>query len=120
MDHLNARIARFSFEDAEVISVESTSPTRQIHRKSGPQGAGRLPDDHHFFDEIVAATADTREVLIAGPGTAKTAFKTYVDKKHHTMTDKIVGVETVDHPSDGELLAYARKYFKRVDNLRGI
>lgn len=27
------------------------------------------------------------------------------------MADKVVGVETVDHPSDAQLVAYARKYF---------
>jgi hypothetical protein len=28
-----------------------------------------------------------------------------------------LGAETLDHPSEGELLAFARKYFKRVDEL---
>jgi hypothetical protein len=28
-----------------------------------------------------------------------------------------VGVETVDHPSDGQLLKYARSYFKAVDRM---
>ena len=27
----------------------------------------------------------------------------------------IAGVETVDHPSDGQLVAHARKYFKVAD-----
>lgn len=27
------------------------------------------------------------------------------------------GVEPLDHPSEGELLAYARAYFKRIDQL---
>jgi hypothetical protein len=27
----------------------------------------------------------------------------------------IIGVETVDHPSDAQLVAYARKYFKVED-----
>jgi hypothetical protein len=31
----------------------------------------------------------------------------------------VVGVETTDHPSVDQLLAYARKYFKRIDALRG-
>jgi hypothetical protein len=29
----------------------------------------------------------------------------------------IVGVETVDHPSDGQLVAYARRYFKAEDRM---
>jgi hypothetical protein len=30
-----------------------------------------------------------------------------------------VGVETVDHPTDPQLLAFAKKYFLKVDNMRG-
>jgi hypothetical protein len=29
----------------------------------------------------------------------------------------IVGVETVDHPSDKEILAYARKFFYKADQM---
>jgi hypothetical protein len=29
----------------------------------------------------------------------------------------IVGVETVDHPSDGQLVAYARRCFKAEDRM---
>jgi hypothetical protein len=28
------------------------------------------------------------------------------------LIDKIAAVESVDHPSDGALVAYARRYFK--------
>jgi hypothetical protein len=30
----------------------------------------------------------------------------------------IVGVETVDHPSDGQLVAHARHYFNAEDRMR--
>jgi hypothetical protein len=30
----------------------------------------------------------------------------------------IAGVETVDHPSDGSLVAYARKYFNAFDRMQ--
>ena len=34
--------------------------------------------------------------------------------------ERIIGVETVDHPSDGQMVAYARKYFLAADRLRGL
>ena len=36
------------------------------------------------------------------------------DPQHRapTLSAKIVGVETVDHPTDGELVAHARRFFK--------
>jgi hypothetical protein len=30
----------------------------------------------------------------------------------------IVGVETVDHPSDAQVVAYARKYFNAADRMQ--
>ena len=52
-----------------------------------------------------------------GPGNAKTAFMTYVGERHPDTARQIIGVETQSHPSDAELLAWAKKYFKAVDQL---
>jgi hypothetical protein len=32
----------------------------------------------------------------------------------------VVGIEASDHPTVDELLDYSKKYFKRIDNLRGV
>jgi stalled ribosome rescue protein Dom34 len=117
LDHLSARIFAFSDGDGETIPIESQSEQRQLHRKSGKPGSGHAPDDVALFGDIVAAVADVREILITGPGTAKLAFRRYVEQRHHELARRIVGVETIDHPSDGELAAYGRKYFRRVDQL---
>ena len=117
LDHLSARIFAFSDGDGETIPIESQSEQRQLHRKSGKPGSGHAPDDVAFFGDIVAAVADVREILITGPGTAKLAFRRYVDQRHHELGRRVVGVETIDHPSDAELAAYGRKYFRRVDQL---
>ena len=53
------------------------------------------------------------------PAQAKVAFRHYIDEKHRDVAKRVVGVETLDHPSDGELLAYARKYFVKVDQMLG-
>ena len=34
------------------------------------------------------------------------------------LKKKVVGVETIDHPSDGQLVAHARKYFNAADRMR--
>ena len=117
LDHLKARIVAFSDGAGETIPIESESTRRQLHRKSGKPGNGHAPDDVAFFQDVADAVSDVREVLITGPGTAKTAFKRYLDDHHHELAQRVVGVETTDHPSDGELLAFGRKYFRRVDQL---
>jgi stalled ribosome rescue protein Dom34 len=117
LDHREARIASFSLGSSHLIEVHSHSSERRIHRKAREIGSGKAADDHHFFDEIAASLVDIREVLIAGPGNAKTAFETYITSRHVDLANRIVGIETLDHPTDGELLAHARQSFKAIDQL---
>jgi stalled ribosome rescue protein Dom34 len=72
-----------------------------------------------FFDEVAKAVGDSPEILVTGPGTAKVSFMTDLEKRHAQVAKQVVGVESLDHPSDAELLAFAKRYFKRVDALRG-
>jgi stalled ribosome rescue protein Dom34 len=117
LDHLNARVIGFSADEVETNVVHSQTTQRQLHRKSGKPGSGHAADDLAFFEEVVDALADHREILVTGPGTAKVAFNRHVADRHPDLAKRIVGVETTDHPNNGELLAYARKYFKGVDQL---
>lgn len=117
LDHREAKLIGFSAGDGTAIEFHSESPHRQLHRKSGIPGSGHAPDDRHFFDEIADALVDYREVLITGPGTAKTAFERYLRARYPEVASRVVGLEALDHPTDGELLVHARKYFKRIDQL---
>jgi stalled ribosome rescue protein Dom34 len=119
LDHREAKVVDFSVDDKHVVNVHHKGGHRQVHHKAGSTGSGHSADDGHFFDAIVAALGDAQEVLVTGPGNAKAGFREHVARKHAATAHRIVGVETLDHPTEGELLAYARKYFKRVDNMLG-
>jgi hypothetical protein len=54
-------------------------------------------------------------VLITGPANAKNELVKHIDRHAPRLMTIIAGVETVDHPSDGELVAHARHYFKVED-----
>jgi stalled ribosome rescue protein Dom34 len=118
LDHHRAVVIDFSRDAEHVHIVPSSTEQRQIHRRSGGTGQ-KATDDRQFFDDIVAAIGDAREILVVGPGSAKTEFKKDLDKRHAKVAGLVVGVESADHPSVDDLLASARKYFKRVDALRG-
>ncbi len=118
LDHHRATVIDFSIDDQHVQRVASENPV-QLHRKSGPMGTGRAPDDRQFFDEVTRTIEPAAEVLVVGPGTAKVSFMTDLERRAPQVAKKVVGVESADHPSDGELLAFARRYFKRIDALRG-
>ena len=65
-------------------------------------------------------SGDARDVLVVGPGLAKQSFVRDLQHRHPKWHERVVGVETMDHPKIDELLASARRYFKRVDSLRGV
>jgi stalled ribosome rescue protein Dom34 len=74
--------------------------------------------DEGYFHSVADAVKDAGEILIAGPGTAKTELMHHLQRHDPQVAKKVVGVETMDHPTDGEFLRLARKAFLRVDNLR--
>jgi stalled ribosome rescue protein Dom34 len=117
IDHREATVIGFSLDRQDTVKLQSERPRERLHRKEGAVGSGRVADDHEFFDQIAGELRDVNEILVVGPGTAKTALETYLRDRHRAVADRIVGVETVDHPSDGQLLAFAQTFFKRVDQL---
>jgi stalled ribosome rescue protein Dom34 len=66
----------------------------------------------HFYRDLAAKLKDADQILILGPGLSKNHFKTYLEK-HHTagLASKIVGMESSDHPTDNQIIAFAKKFF---------
>lgn len=120
LDHHEARVIDFTVDDVHKTHVKHHGGHRQIHHRSGSVGAGHSAEDAKFFDEVVQAVGDALEVLIVGPGQAKVAFRKFVDDRHVALARRVVGLESLDHPSDGELLAHARKFFKKFDSMLGL
>jgi hypothetical protein len=48
----------------------------------------------------------------------KTELVKHIHHHDPKLMNVIVGVETVDHPSDAQLVAYARKYFNAADRMQ--
>jgi hypothetical protein len=67
---------------------------------------------------VAESIADAGAVLIAGPANAKTELVKHVHHHDPKLMNVIVGVETVDHPSDAALIAYAKKYLNAKDRMR--
>lgn len=103
--------------ESEVIKTRSTH--KNVHHKSGSVSGARAEPDQHYLHEVIQAVMESKEILIVGPGSAKLDLMKHATKHDHAIAEKVVGIETVDHPSDGQLLAYAKKYFAKVDALKG-
>ncbi|MEI7618286.1 MAG: translational machinery protein [Actinomycetota bacterium] len=119
LDHQDATIIDFSFDAQHVLHVHHDSEDRKLHHKVNTIGSGRTPEDPEYFRQIVVVIKDAHDILIAGPSTAKLAFHRHLIKHEAALARRVVAVETINHPSEGQLLDYARKYFKAVDNMVG-
>jgi hypothetical protein len=47
-----------------------------------------------------------------GPGTAKLQLLRYLHEHEREIERRVVGIETVDHPSDRQLVAHVRRYYE--------
>jgi len=112
LDHREAHLIGFNRDESEQSVVKSGLDTYRVHTKHSPaEGAS-------YLEEVSQAIRGALEVLVVGPGLEKLRLLKHLLQHHPDDKDRIVGVETVDHPSDAQLLAYARHYFVRADKMR--
>ena len=111
IDHREARVFHFNAAEAEKHLVHADRPTRHLHHKAGVIGSGHAPEDQEFFERVAASISDAGVILITGPSNAKTELVKHIERSATEIRVKIAAVETVDHPTDGQLLDYARRYF---------
>jgi stalled ribosome rescue protein Dom34 len=115
IDHREARVYHVS---AEAFAEETVVTPQHVHRRhpKGESGAKEHPDDaDRFFADVARSLADSLHVLVVGPSTAKLQFLRFLHTHDRVIESRIVGIETVDHPTDRELAAYVRTYFKLGD-----
>ncbi|MCP5145670.1 MAG: translational machinery protein [Gammaproteobacteria bacterium] len=117
LDHSEAHVIHFTPEEAENAVVKAGGGHPHLHHKSGSIGAGHSGASHDYMEHVIAALQGAQEILVTGPANAKQEFVKYLEQRHKDTHARVVGVETMDHPSDGQLLAFARKYVKAKDRL---
>lgn len=117
IDHREAKIFHFNATEVDRMIVHPHHPTRHIHHKANAIGGGNAPLDHEFFETVAEAIADAKAILITGPASAKAELAAHITRRHPDVARCVVGVETIDHPSDGALVAVARIYFKAEDRM---
>jgi stalled ribosome rescue protein Dom34 len=115
IDHKEAHV--FHIEPNQVDGVIVKAPPRHIHHRhqDGRKPGKQQPEDNNrFFAEISRSLEGTDRILIVGPASAKLEFLRYLQLHAHSLELRVAGIETVDHPSDGQLVAYAKKYFDKT------
>ncbi len=121
---LDQQQAKVFFFDRDTYD-ETSFHAPKHHMKAG----GKLRETHHrggelheqkeYFESVAKTVADVEEILVLGPGTAKTQFLKHVHAREPKLEQRIVGVETADHPTAGQIVAHARAYFLAKDKMLG-
>lgn len=118
IDHRRADIIFFDRHKAEAKLVRHHDAPRTIHHKAGTVGPGHVAEATQYLNAVAAELREVDEVLIVGPSHVKWELKAYIEHRARDIAERIVGVETVNHPTEAQLLAYAQHYFLAVDRMR--
>ena len=117
IDRQEAKVFHVDSESVDATTVHA--PQHHVRRHPNVTAERTHPADaEHFYHEVALALNGAEEILVVGPATAKLELIKHIHKHDHLLTPKVVGVETVDHPSDGQLLKYVRAYFRAADRMR--
>ena len=117
IDHKEARVFHVHPEATEATTV--LAPQHHLHRHPKGRGEAREhPDDaRRFFGEVARALDGVDALLIVGPSSAKLEFFRYLHAHDRPLEARVVGVESADHPTDGEIVARAKSYFVASDRM---
>jgi stalled ribosome rescue protein Dom34 len=118
IDHQIAKVFHFDADTNEIAIVQSTHPHQHLHHKANSGDSGHAALDKDFLERVTAEVSHAGAILIAGPASAKTELHTHLKQAHPVIAAKVSAVETLDHPTDGELLAHARRFFRADDRMR--
>jgi stalled ribosome rescue protein Dom34 len=112
IDHQAAEVLQFDAEHVQAQKVKTHTHHTAYHGST-------VRTEHEFFGHVCDALAGIPEVLVTGSHQAMADFRHYVDKHRPALAPHIVGWETVDKPTQGQLVALARQYFLKYDRMSG-
>jgi stalled ribosome rescue protein Dom34 len=118
---MSAYVVWMDLDEAKVFKLVPAGKERRILRRTEIRHHTSADPENHkkeapFFAQVRECVADASELLLLGPGATKDHFRSYLAEKDPAgVGGKIVGSLTVDHPTDNQILAESRRFFKVHD-----
>jgi stalled ribosome rescue protein Dom34 len=117
IDHQRATAWHFTSTDQVNTVIHAGDPHQRVHSRKSAHGGHKSPADRQFFEEVALALDGAHEILLIGPAQTKQEFAGYLRDKQPQLGRAVVAVENADHPTDAEVLAYARHHFTAIDRM---
>ena len=112
VDHQSAQVLQFN-------SDQVVKHTLHEHLHFTRQHASGVRSEHEFFGEVCDALEGIAEVIVMGGHKGLGDFRHYVDKHRPLLAKHVVEYNVVDHPTEKELVALARKHFEKRAQMGG-
>jgi hypothetical protein len=116
IDHQKATVWQFSPSEQQSAVVHAQQHQR-LHSRKSTHGGHQASSDRQFFEDVALALAGAHEILRIGPAHTKQEFAGYLRDQQVPLGHAVVAVENADHPTDAQVLAYARRHFTAIDRL---
>jgi hypothetical protein len=121
IDHKEARV--FEVDGDVIRPAVINAPGPHIHRKPKDQVVrvrNHPNDERRFFREVARALEGRGQILLVGPSQTKLRFFRHLQTYDLGLEARIVGIETLDHPTDAQLVAHVRDYFHQASARQGV
>jgi stalled ribosome rescue protein Dom34 len=119
IDHRAAHILGVGLAGGEIVKIDADNPIAHVHHKAGPTaGSGHEGESKAYLDDVARHLGEFKEILIAGPAQAKLHLFKHLQAHWPQIADRVVGIESADHPKQTELLAHAKRSFQGIDTKR--
>jgi hypothetical protein len=111
IDHRQARVFHFNTEEWDVQVIHPA------HASDHHSDQKKWPDEA-YLEHVTKSVLDAGAILVLGPANEKGEFIKHIEKAHPGLSSRIEGVEAADHPTDGEIVAHARRVLKSADRMK--
>ena len=117
VDGNQAKLFQFIGEKMEHKTLETLQSHHSDHHTHPSDKSDKNQQDRKFYNEIANHLKTAAQILILGPGVAKHHFQTHLTEHFPALAKQIVGCETVDHPTDNQIVSLAKSFFKTATPL---
>ena len=113
IDPHSAQLLRFDDDHVNASKAKE-------HTHHTAQHGSAVRTEHEFFGHVSDSLTGVEEILVVGGCNAAENFRHYCQKHRPQLIAHILDVLVVDHPTEAQLVALARRYFIAHDRMAGI